>query len=77
MDSKLHGNYSSKVFVLGRTFLTLKNCEMTMSRRRLKWSQRPTRRGVMRTYLYLVNEIRIALKDPTRVRETMRSQPHN
>jgi hypothetical protein len=34
-------------------FLTLKGCGMTVSRRRPRWSQRPTRRVVTRTYPYL------------------------
>jgi hypothetical protein len=44
-----------RVFVLVRTFLNLIGFGMTASRRRLGWSQRPTRRVVM-TNLALIGQ---------------------
>jgi hypothetical protein len=52
-------------------------CGMIISKRKLKWSQRPTRRVVTRTYPCLVRQIGIEVKDPTRVREIVRIHPHN
>jgi hypothetical protein len=77
MDSLLYGNQLSKVSYLKKTFLNLKGFGMIISNRRLRWSQRSTKRMVKRTYLYLVSEIRAEVKDPTRVRERVRSDPHN
>jgi hypothetical protein len=50
---------------------------MNVSNRRLGWSQRPTRKVVTTTQPYLVRQIRAEVKDPTKARERMRSQPHN
>jgi hypothetical protein len=77
MDSQLHGNHLSKVIVLVRTFLTLKGCGMIVSRRRLRWNQRPTRKVVTRTFPYSVRQIRAEVKDTTRVRKRVKSQPHS
>jgi hypothetical protein len=45
-------------------FLTLKFYGMTISRRRLRWSQRLERRAVTRTQPYLVRKIRAYVNYP-------------
>jgi hypothetical protein len=67
----------SKISALEKTFLNLRGFGIIVSRRRLEWSQRSTRRMVKRTLCYLVSEIRVEVKDPARVRERVRSQPHS
>jgi hypothetical protein len=76
MDSHFHGNHLSKIFSLGKTFLILRGFGMSISRRIFIWSQRRKIRMVKRNYLYLVSQIRVKVKEPTRVRERVRSQPH-
>jgi hypothetical protein len=44
MVSQLHGNHLSKVFALGKSFLTLNGFGVIVSKRRLEWTQRLTRR---------------------------------
>jgi hypothetical protein len=41
-----HGNHLSKIFVLVKILLPLKNCGMIVSKRRLEWSQRPAKKVV-------------------------------